>query len=116
MFGSKRCDCREQLDLSLRYVQENGGGAVIYLAQEGRGIGLANKVAAYALQVCTGKCVVTPFGVTHIRLLYIGIDYYAQLLCTPAEYPGSRFSYSLARLLNKCGVVEVTCVPPALLA
>ncbi|CAM9601670.1 unnamed protein product, partial [Hapterophycus canaliculatus] len=50
VLGSKRCDCREQLDLSLRYVQENGGGAVIYLAQEGRGIGLANKVAAYALQ------------------------------------------------------------------
>lgn len=50
VFGSKKCDCREQLDMSLRYIQENGGGAVIYLAQEGRGIGLANKVAAYALQ------------------------------------------------------------------
>ncbi|CAM9760213.1 unnamed protein product [Ectocarpus fasciculatus] len=50
VLGSKRCDCREQLDLSLRYIQEHGGGAVIYLAQEGRGIGLANKVAAYALQ------------------------------------------------------------------
>ena len=52
MFGSKRCDCKEQLDQSLRHVQENGSGAVIYLAQEGRGIGLANKVAAYNLQVC----------------------------------------------------------------
>lgn len=44
-----RCDCREQLKMSLAYIREHGG-AIIYMQQEGRGIGLANKVAAYALQ------------------------------------------------------------------
>eukprot|EP00475_Leptophrys_vorax_P037667 TRINITY_DN6520_c0_g1_i3.p1 TRINITY_DN6520_c0_g1~~TRINITY_DN6520_c0_g1_i3.p1 ORF type:complete len:501 (+),score=144.37 TRINITY_DN6520_c0_g1_i3:93-1595(+) len=59
VLGSLKCDCREQLQHAMEYIRDNSPGIVIYLQQEGRGMGLANKIKAYSIQEVSSQTLST---------------------------------------------------------
>jgi GTP cyclohydrolase II len=112
VFGSLKCDCKEQLDASMAAVASAGLGAVLYLRQEGRGIGLANKIRAYALQadghdtVDANRLLGLPddarrYDVTRDMLEHLGIASVRLLTNNPAK----------VRALRKLGVRVLGRVP-----
>ena len=101
VFGSRRCDCGGQLGESMRLLREQGRGVLLYLRQEGRGVGLANKISAYALQdegldtVQANLALGLPedardYGVAAAMLLDLGIHKAAVLTNNPAKIEGLR--------------------------
>jgi GTP cyclohydrolase II len=101
VFGSLKCDCKEQLDTSMAAMAEAGAGAVLYLRQEGRGIGLANKIRAYALQsrghdtVDANRLLGLPddarrYDVARDMLTHLGVESVVIMTNNPAKVAGLR--------------------------
>jgi GTP cyclohydrolase II len=84
LFGSLKCDCGDQLRWTVRWMAENGGGVLLYLDQEGRGNGIANKMRAYKLQA-------------------EGYDTYEANAALGFELDGRRFDFA-AEMLRQLGV------------
>ena len=79
LFGSLKCDCGDQLRDTVKYMSENGGGVLLYLDQEGRGNGIANKIRAYALQT-TGFDTYEADSVLGLGMDQRGFDFAADML------------------------------------
>jgi GTP cyclohydrolase II len=79
LFGSLKCDCGDQLRDTVKYMSENGGGVLLYLDQEGRGNGIANKIRAYALQT-TGFDTYEADAVLGLGMDQRGFDFAADML------------------------------------
>jgi GTP cyclohydrolase II len=101
VFGSLKCDCKEQLDAAMAEVVRRGGGAVLYLRQEGRGIGLANKIRAYHLQsqgadtVDANRLLGLPddarrYDVVRYMLEHLGVESVRLMTNNPAKIDGLR--------------------------
>lgn len=119
IFGSMRCDCGEQLHQALRMIEKEGKGAVIYLNQEGRGIGLMEKMKAYKLQengmdtidanICLGhQADERDYGVGAQILRHIGITKMRLMTNNPVKRVGLE-AYDLSVVENV--PIEVTPNP-----
>ena len=119
IFGSRRCDCGEQLHKALRMIDEAGKGAVVYLNQEGRGIGLMEKMKAYKLQeggmdtvdanICLGhKADERDYGVGAQILREIGIHKMRLITNNPVKRVGLE-AYGLE--ITEIVPVEITPNP-----
>jgi GTP cyclohydrolase II len=101
VFGSLKCDCKEQLDNAMALIARRGAGAILYLRQEGRGIGLANKIRAYDLQsrghdtVDANRLLGLPddsrkYDLAALMLEYLAIDSIELLTNNPEKVNGLR--------------------------
>jgi GTP cyclohydrolase II len=99
VLGSLKCDCKPQLDYALSRISEEGRGVVLYLRQEGRGIGLGNKIRAYALQeegfdtVDANRELGLPddareYGVAAAMLQDLGVESVALMTNNPSKVAG----------------------------
>ncbi len=116
IFGSKRCDCGDQLHSALRMIEKEGKGAVVYLIQEGRGIGLMEKMKAYKLQedgmdtvdanICLGhQADERDYGVGAEILRNIGVTQMRLITNNPVKRVGLE-SYGLSVVENVA--IEIT--------
>ena len=129
VFGSYRCDCGNQLDRAMEMVQQEGLGVILYMQQEGRGIGLANKLKAYALQdqgrdtveaneelgfgadlrdYGVGAQILAALGVRKMRLMtnnpkkIIGLEGYGLEICDRVPIETEPRPENVKYLLTKC--------------